>query len=580
VGPHPAVATVRRAVRRSISGLDAGDLVLVACSGGPDSLALAAALAFEAPRAGLRAGAVVVDHGLQPGSGGLTAKVAATLTSLGLEPVLTPRVEVARPAAGGSHPGPEAAARAARYEALGAAAAATGAAAVLLGHTLDDQAETVLLGLARGSGARSLAGMADQAGLYYRPLLAVRRTATRAACGALGLQPWDDPQNRDPAFTRVRVRRDLMPALADALGPGVPEALARTARLLRADAEALDALASAEATRILTAPAPAGARGQILAADGVPGRAASDEATVGGEWPVASLAPLPAAIRHRILRTAALAAGCPARALGERHVTSIDELVTDWHGQRWTDLPGGIRCQRRYGKLIFTVAPADPPVGTAEDPGLATRASAARGSPPEPAQCRDRRTSLDASDMGDGLKEVLISSEQLSQRISELAAQIDADYAERELLLVGVLKGAVMVMADLARAMHLPVQMDWMAISSYGSGTRSSGVVRILKDLDTDISGRHVLVVEDIVDSGLTLSWLLGNLRSRGPASLQVCVLLRKPSAARMAVDVAYTGFDIEDEFVVGYGLDYAERYRNLPFVGTLAEHVYGPPIR
>jgi hypoxanthine phosphoribosyltransferase len=182
---------------------------------------------------------------------------------------------------------------------------------------------------------------------------------------------------------------------------------------------------------------------------------------------------------------------------------------------------------------------------------------------------------VDASDMGADLKEILITPEQLSSRIAELAAEIDADYAERELLLVGVLKGAVMVMADLARAMHLPAQMDWMAISSYGSGTKSSGVVRILKDLDTDITGRHVLVVEDIIDSGLTLSWLLGNLRSRGPASVRVCVLLRKPSAARMDVEVAYTGFDIEDAFVVGYGLDYGERYRNLPFVGTLAEHVY-----
>jgi len=182
---------------------------------------------------------------------------------------------------------------------------------------------------------------------------------------------------------------------------------------------------------------------------------------------------------------------------------------------------------------------------------------------------------VDANDMGDDLKEVLITPGQLSQRIGELAAQIDADYAGRELLLVGVLKGAVMVMADLARAMHLPAQMDWMAISSYGSGTKSSGVVRILKDLDTDISGRHVLVVEDIVDSGLTLSWLIGNLRSRGPASVKVCVLLRKPSSVRMNVDVAYTGFEIDDSFVVGYGLDYAERYRNLPFVGTLAEHVY-----
>ena len=184
---------------------------------------------------------------------------------------------------------------------------------------------------------------------------------------------------------------------------------------------------------------------------------------------------------------------------------------------------------------------------------------------------------MDANDVGADLKQVLISPEQLHQRVGELAAEIDADYADRELLLIGVLKGAVMVMADLARAMHLPVQMDWMAISSYGSGTKSSGVVRILKDLDTDISGRHVLVVEDIVDSGLTLSWLIGNLKSRGPESVQVCVLLRKPNSARMNVDVAYTGFEIDDSFVVGYGMDYAERYRNLPFIGTLAEHVYTP---
>jgi hypoxanthine phosphoribosyltransferase len=183
---------------------------------------------------------------------------------------------------------------------------------------------------------------------------------------------------------------------------------------------------------------------------------------------------------------------------------------------------------------------------------------------------------VDATDLGPDLDEVLITSEQLQARIGELAAQIDADYAGRELLLVGVLKGAVMVMADLARAMHLPAQMDWMAVSSYGSGTKSSGVVRILKDLDADITDRHVLVVEDIVDSGLTLSWLVGNLRSRQPASLEVCAMLRKPAALRVDVEVAYTGFDIDDAFVVGYGLDYAERYRNLPFIGTLAPHVYG----
>jgi hypoxanthine phosphoribosyltransferase len=180
--------------------------------------------------------------------------------------------------------------------------------------------------------------------------------------------------------------------------------------------------------------------------------------------------------------------------------------------------------------------------------------------------------------MGADLEEILIASDRLQQRIAELAAQIDADYADRELLLVGVLKGAVMVMADLARAMRLPVQMDWMAVSSYGSGTKSSGVVRILKDLDCDITERHVLVVEDIVDSGLTLSWLVSNLWSRRPASLQVCALLRKPAAARIDVDVAYVGFDIPNAFVIGYGLDYAERYRNLPFIGTLAPRVYGGP--
>ena len=182
---------------------------------------------------------------------------------------------------------------------------------------------------------------------------------------------------------------------------------------------------------------------------------------------------------------------------------------------------------------------------------------------------------MDANDMGADLKEILISPERLRARVAELAARIDADYADRELLLVGVLKGAVMVMADLARAMHSQVQMDWMAVSSYGSGTRSSGVVRILKDLDTDITGRHVLVVEDIIDSGLTLSWLVGNLRSRGPDSVEVCVMLRKPAAAQMDVTVTYVGFDIADEFVIGYGLDYAERFRNLPFIGTLAPHVY-----
>jgi hypoxanthine phosphoribosyltransferase len=183
---------------------------------------------------------------------------------------------------------------------------------------------------------------------------------------------------------------------------------------------------------------------------------------------------------------------------------------------------------------------------------------------------------VDEKDMGADLEKVLIPADELQAKIASLAAQISGDYQGQDLLLVGVLKGAVMVMADLARALDLPVEMDWMAVSSYGSGTKSSGVVRTILDLKADITDRHVLLVEDIVDSGLTLAWLISNLRSRNPASLEVCALLRKPEAARIDVDVKYVGFDIPNEFVIGYGLDYAEKYRNLPFVGTLAPHVYG----
>jgi hypoxanthine phosphoribosyltransferase len=177
--------------------------------------------------------------------------------------------------------------------------------------------------------------------------------------------------------------------------------------------------------------------------------------------------------------------------------------------------------------------------------------------------------------MGSDLARVLLTEQEIQDKLAELAAKIDADYQGLDPLLVGVLKGAVVVMADLTRQLRTSAEIDWMAVSSYGSGTKSSGVVRILKDLDRDISGRHVLIVEDIVDSGLTLSWLVANLSSRGPASVEVCALLRKPDAAKVEVDCRYVGFDIPNEFVVGYGLDYAERYRNLRVVGTLAEHVY-----
>jgi hypoxanthine phosphoribosyltransferase len=182
---------------------------------------------------------------------------------------------------------------------------------------------------------------------------------------------------------------------------------------------------------------------------------------------------------------------------------------------------------------------------------------------------------VDAAHIEDDLVNVLFTEEDIHRRLGELAAEVERDYEGKDILLVGVLRGAVMVMADLARAFSRHVEMDWMAVSSYGSGTKSSGVVRILKDLDTDITGRHVLIVEDIIDTGLTLSWLVRNLSSRGPASVEICTLLRKPDALTMSVDVKYVGHDIPNAFVVGYGLDYAERYRNLRCIGTLAPEVY-----
>ena len=182
---------------------------------------------------------------------------------------------------------------------------------------------------------------------------------------------------------------------------------------------------------------------------------------------------------------------------------------------------------------------------------------------------------MDLAAVGTDVERVIVTEEQIKSKVAELAARVDADYKDRDLLLVGVLKGAIMAMADLTRAMQRHIDMDWMAVSSYGSGTKSSGVVRILKDLDRDITGRNILIVEDIVDSGLTLSWLRANLMSRGAASVEILAILRKPEAAKVEVECKYVGFEIPPDFVVGYGLDFNEKYRNLSFVGVLAKHIY-----
>jgi tRNA(Ile)-lysidine synthase len=332
--PHPAVAAVRLAVRRALKAarehdaLAPGSLVLVGCSGGPDSLALAAAVAFEAPKLGVRGGGVTVDHALQAGSADQALRVRATLCELGLDPVLVIIADVTSRGDRPGYPGPEAAARRARYAAFDAAREQSGASAILLGHTMDDQAETVLLGLTRGSGARSIAGMAPAHGWYLRPLLGLRRHQMTAACAALGLRPWQDPQNTDPAFTRTRVRSQILPLMDELIGPGVTEALARTADLLRTDAEALDDIATFAARELLC--------------DWRPVRNGGTRSVA-----VTQLVELPAAIRTRLLKRAAIAAGVPAGSVTATH-------IADWRGQRWLDLPGGVRCLRRYGRLHFT----------------------------------------------------------------------------------------------------------------------------------------------------------------------------------------------------------------------------------
>ena len=318
---HPSIAAVRVPVRAALSGLVDGDVVAVACSGGADSLALASAAVFEGRKRGLRVVGVTVDHDLQPGSAEQAARVVAQLAALGVDETVSARVQVDAT----SGLGPEAAAREARYAVLEEIAARLAARVVLLGHTLDDQAETVLLGLARGSGGRSLQGMRPAFGIFARPLIGVRRADTVTACQVEGLDAWDDPHNHDPGFTRVRVRERVLPVLEDELGPGIADALARTAEQLREDTLLLDALAD-----------------QLL-----------DRARAEGGLVVEVLATAPPALRHRVLHRTALAAGAPASELTRGHVLEVDKLLVAWRGQRWVDLPGHLRALRRDGLLVI-----------------------------------------------------------------------------------------------------------------------------------------------------------------------------------------------------------------------------------
>jgi tRNA(Ile)-lysidine synthase len=315
-GVTPSMMAIRSAVRGALAEREAGEKVIVACSGGADSLALSYALSREAPKLALGLIGVTIDHQLQDQSAVQSQRVLDQFTHMGITTAESIKVDV------DLIDGMEASARRARYLALGEAGSRYGAVKIFLGHTQDDQAETVLLGLARGSGVRSLSGMAADTGLYHRPLLGITRAQTEAACAEVGLTPWADPHNQDLSLLRVRVRKEVMPLLETTLGPGVASALARSAALARDDADALDAWAEREF---------AGLDAPSLDID--------------------RLRALPRAIRTRILRLAIYHVGAPVGSLGADHILAVEALVSDWHGQGEVSLPGGVKAARLSGRL-------------------------------------------------------------------------------------------------------------------------------------------------------------------------------------------------------------------------------------
>ena len=317
-----ALLDLRNAVRPFLENLTAGDSAIVAVSGGADSLALAYALIKEAPSLAITLIAVTIDHQLQTGSGDQAKKVQEQLKSMGYQEVIVEKVLVVEKS------GVEADARTARYAALDAIAHAYGASQIFLGHTRDDQAETVLLGLARGSGTRSLSGMATINGKYARPFLQLTRLQTVAACDEAAITPWSDPHNANEKFSRVRVRNKVMPVMEEEIGPGIAAALARSAAILRDDADALDEMAQAVISRVDLS-----------------------------DLDCAALAELPRAIRSRILRAAIYAAGAPSGSVSADHLSGVEALVTSWRGQGEASLPGGVKVARISGRLSLLARP-------------------------------------------------------------------------------------------------------------------------------------------------------------------------------------------------------------------------------
>jgi hypoxanthine phosphoribosyltransferase len=475
----------------------AGSALTCAVSGGPDSLALL----VMAIAAGCVVTAVHVDHGLRVGSAAEADVVAEVAQRLGAKFV----AETVTVAMG---PNLEARARAARLAVLPEGAAT--------GHTMDDQAETILLNLLRGAGADGLAGMEPGS---RHPVLGLRRHETHAVCEAMGLEPVYDASNDDPSFVRNRVRHELLPLCADVAGRDPVPLLARQAGVLRDEVALLNALAASMVPDPLDARAVAG---------------------------------MPVPLARRTVRQWLQSEGVDAGSAYPPSLAEVERVLLVAAGQAVaTEISGGRRVQRSGGRLVVDAGRS----------GSVTPVTLHEGGAGVPSWAEPH------------VGKVLVDEARLAARVAELGAQITADYADDPPLLVAVLKGAMLFMSDLCRAIALPVDVDFMAVSSYGSATRTSGVVRIVKDLDSELDGRHVLVVEDIIDSGLTLNYLRRYLNARQPKSVEVCALLVKEGQQRVELDLRYVGFRIPSEFVVGYGLDVAERYRNLPGV-----HLYVGP--
>ncbi len=492
-----------------------GEPVVAMLSGGRDSVCMAD-LAVRAAGAA-EVTALHVNYGLRDDAGEDERHCEALCESLGVElAVERPR----RPEGPGNL---QAWARDARYAAA-AALAEPRRATIVTGHTADDQVETILYRLASSPSRRALLGMKPRDGRLARPLLGFTREQTTAYCEERGLAWREDASNAGAAYARNRVRAGLLPELAR-IHPAAARNVLRTAALLRDEAEVLDALVDAEL-------------------DGSGGSAR-------GTVELARFAELAPALQRLVLqRLADRAAGRPVPGAA-RFAEQVSGLRRT--GTAKLDLGGGVRAVVERGVLH------------AEADGLKR---------PYKGRFRPIGMYLDCRSLmaEPRIGETLVAREDLQRRVAELGAEVSRDYEGRELVMVGVLKGAVLFLADLMRSIDVPCEIDFMAVSSYGSQTDSSGVVRILKDLDAPIEGRHVLLVEDIIDSGLTLHYLMRNLRARNPASLEVCALLTKPERLRVDLSPRYVGFEIPNRFAIGYGLDYAQRYRNLNFVAALAE--------